>query len=122
MGKVSAMPTSTDTIMPIKNGCISVACIIMLPKAVITALTPGPARRAISSPDTMVTVGVTRISTFVSLDTSLPSSAAITAHISVPKGPPRLLAPTPTAHRLKSTSGGALSASPMATAMLGPVA
>ena len=107
MGSVSATPTNTDTKMPMKNGCISVARIIRLPKPVITADTPGPASRAMSSPLTIVTVGVTRISTFVSFETIFPSSAATAVQISVPSGPPRLFAPYPTAHRLKSTSGGA---------------
>ena len=110
MGRVSTIPTITETRMPIKKGCISVARITRAPNPYIMALTPGPTRAATAQPKRMVTVGVTRISTLVSLETALPSSAATMAAKRVPRGPPRLLAAAPTAHKQNSTRDGACKA------------
>ena len=63
-----------------------------------------------ATPAQMVTRGVTRISTLVSLETALPISAARMAMTSTARGPPappRPLAAEPTAMREKRTSGGA---------------
>lgn len=73
----------------------------------------------------MVTEGVTRMSIFVSLATSLPHSEATMATTNTAKGPPappRLLAAYPTATRENSTNDGAFSAKPMETAIAGPAA
>ena len=74
-------------------------------------------------PVRIVTSGVTRISTFVSLETSLPSSAATIATIktaSGPPAPPSAFVAMPTGISENSTSGGACSAYPIATAIAGP--
>ena len=75
----------------------------------------GPIRAVTPKPERIVTVGVTRISTLVSLETALPSSAAIITANKVPKGPPTAFAPIPTAQRDKRTREGASSAAPIAT-------
>ena len=70
-----------------------------------------------------VTMGVTRMSTFVSLLTALPISLARIATNSTARGPPAppmKLVAKPTGIREYSTRGGASSARPMATAMPGP--
>ena len=64
-------------------------------------------------PIPMVTRGVTRISTLVSLETALPNSAAMIATNSTasgPPAPPRALAAKPTVIMENSTSGGLCSA------------
>ena len=79
MGSVSAMPTSTETRMPISKGCNSVAHIITLPTALAAAPMLGAQSTLNPTPARMVTAGVTIISTLVSLLTSLPHSAATMA-------------------------------------------
>ncbi len=72
------------------------------------------------------------MSTFVSLETALPHSAAMMAMNSTASGPPapgspdrvvlpRALAAQPTVARENSTMGGAFNAQPMATAMAAPL-
>ena len=79
MGSVRAMPIITDTSMPIMKGCCSVAQFTAVPTA-DAALPIGAAiRQERPMPTRMVTMGVTRMSIFVSLDTSLPHSQAIMA-------------------------------------------
>ena len=99
--------------MPMRNGCIWVASTISRPTQL--AATPmGFAMRMASTPPTrIVTMGVTRISTFVSLLTALPNSEAtmaMTSTASGPPAPPRVLAPQPTASSENSTRGGHCSA------------
>ena len=113
IGSVSAMPTMTDTTMPMTNGCCSVAHMMMLP----TQLAPLPMGAATSMaspmPTRIVTIGVTRMSTFVSLLTALPNSAATTAVTSTasgPPAPPMAFVAKPTGTREKSTIAGACSA------------
>ena len=88
IGSVSAMPTMTDTRMPMTNGCCSVAHMMSVP----TQLAPLPMGAATSMaspmPTRIVTMGVTRMSTFVSLLTALPNSAATIAVTSTASGPP----------------------------------
>ena len=88
MGSVSATPTMTDTRMPMTSGACSVAHMIRVP----TWLAAAPMGAAMSmespTPAKMVTSGVTRISTLVSLLTALPSSAATMAMMSTASGPP----------------------------------
>ena len=63
-----------------------------------------------ATPTQMVTRGVTRMSTLVSLETALPTSAAkmaMTSTASGPPAPPRPLAAEPTAMRENNTRGGA---------------
>ena len=75
-------------------------------------------------PTAMVTSGVTRISTLVSLLTALPISEAITAMKSTARGPPAppsALEAKPTVASENSTSGGQWSAYPIATAIAGPL-
>ena len=74
-------------------------------------------------PTSTVTMGVTKMSTLVSLETSLPHSAAMMAMTSTARGPPappKTLVAYPTGTREKSTNGEACKAEPMATAMAGP--
>ncbi len=123
MGRVSAMPTSTETMIPIRKGCKSVAHMISCPRELAAAPIPGASSVESATPVKMVTKGVTRISTFVSLETTLPHSDARMAMIrtaSGPPAPPSSLAAPPTAAREKSTSGGACRAKPMEIAMAGP--
>ena len=123
MGSVSAMPMTTDTMTPMKKGCSSVAHMMNPPTDEASAPIHGAATSARPQPPRMVTAGVTMMSTFVSLDTALPSSEAITATTSTAKGPPAppaSLAAKPTAASENSTSGGVCSAYPMAMAMAGP--
>ncbi len=120
IGSVSAIPTITDMITPIRNGCSSVAHMIALP----TALAALPIAGADSAPARIVTSGVTRISIFVSLETAFPSSAArivISSTASGPPAPPSVLAACPTAASENNTSGGQCSEYPIATAMASPV-
>ena len=67
MGRVSTMPMTTETTMPISRGCISVAFSMKTPKAVINLPMAGPMAKATITPLMMTTAGVTRISTWVSL-------------------------------------------------------
>ena len=74
-------------------------------------------------PTAIVTSGVSRISTLVSLETALPHSAASTATKSTasgPPAPPSAFEAKPTVISEKSTRGGQWSAQPMAVAMAGP--
>ena len=73
----------------------------------------------------MVTKGVTRMSTLVAPETSLPHSLATIATTSTasgPPAPPSWLAAMPTATSENKTSEGARRAKPMDTAMAGPAA
>ena len=79
IGSVSAMPTRTETRMPISSGCNSVAHMMTLPTADAAAPMAGAHSALRPTPTKIVTAGVTRISTFVSLLTSLPISAAAMA-------------------------------------------
>ena len=88
MGSVSATPMTTDTMMPIKKGCNSVAHMMALPTAEAACPTGAAIRAANPTPTRMVTIGVTRMSIFVSLLTALPTSAATIATNSTAKGPP----------------------------------
>lgn len=66
--------------------------------------------QAAPMPTRMVTMGVTRMSTLVSLLTALPHSAEMMATNSTasgPPAPPRVLQAYPTVTREKSTMGGA---------------
>ena len=90
-----------------------VALSMTRPKALATVPMGGAMSLARATPIKMVTPGVTRISTLVSLLTILPHSAAMMAMISTAKGPPAppsALAAQPTAAREKSTMGSAFSA------------
>ena len=103
----------TDTKIPIKNGCNSVAHIIRLPTALAAFPMAGAHQVESKAPTRMVTSGVTRMSTLVSLETALPNSAAKMVTIRTARGPPappKVLAALPTATREKSTSGGACKA------------
>ena len=96
---------------------------MMLPTQ-LAALPMGAAtRNASPTPTSIVTIGVTRMSTFVSLYTALPNSAATTAVTSTASGPPAppiWFVAKPTAAREKSTIPGACSTCPMAIAIAGP--
>ena len=113
MGRVSAMPTRTATRMPIRKGCSSVAHMMRVPTALAAAPMAGANSADRPAPTRIVTAGVTRMSTLVSLLTSLPNSAdtmAMRYTASGPPAPPSVLAAAPTAMRLNSTSCGACSA------------
>ena len=77
-----------------------------------------------ATPTKMVTSGVTSTSMGVSLLTALPISAATMATTSTARGPPAppsAFEAQPTAVSENSTSGGHLSAQPMAIAIAGPL-
>ena len=113
----------TETMMPMKNGCSSVAHMMACPTALAAAPMGAAMSLANPMPARIVTIGVTRMSIFVSLLTALPSSEAKIATNSTasgPPAPPSEFAAKPTGISENSTSGGQLSARPMATAMPGP--
>ena len=123
MGRVSAIPTTTDTIIPMRNGWSSVAHMMRFPTHIAACPSGGAISHEKNTPTPIVTSGVTSISTFVSFDTALPISAAIIAMKSTasgPPAPPSVLAAKPTVIIENSTSGGHLRAYPIATAMAGP--
>ena len=93
IGSVRAMPMTTETTMPIRKGCRSVAHIMMVPRLDAAVPIAGAIRAESPTPTRIVTRGVTRMSTLVSLDTALPHSAAITAIKRTAKGPPAPLPP-----------------------------
>ena len=100
IGRVSAIPTITETIIPMKNGWSSVAHMMALPTALAAFPIPGAHHIASRMPAVMVTKGVTMISIFVSFETSLPSSDAKMVTISTARGPPappRVFVAAPTA-------------------------
>ena len=76
----------------------------------MNADTPGPTNWAISTPEMIVTPGVTKISTRVSFDTILPSSVATTVATRAPTGPPRAFPAIPTVAAENNTSCGAFNA------------
>ena len=124
IGSVSAIPTTTATAMPMRNGCRSVAHITSAPTFIAARPSAGARSAESARPTPMVASGVTRMSTFVSFETSLPHSAAAMATKSTasgPPAPPSAFEAKPTVTSEKSTSGGALSAQPMAVAIAGPL-
>ena len=113
MGSVRATPTITETRIPIRKGCSSVAHLMTLPTAMAALPRAGAISQDRSTPTPMVTRGVTRISILVSLETALPNSAAMMAikrTASGPPAPPSVSAAKPTVVMEKSTSGGHCSA------------
>ncbi|CUP72671.1 Uncharacterised protein [Flavonifractor plautii] len=93
MGRVRATPMTTDTRIPIQKGWSTVAHLTTSPTAEAAVPMAGASRADSPTPARMVTRGVTRMSIFVSLDTALPSSAAMTAMKSTASGPPAPLPP-----------------------------
>ena len=113
IGSVRAIPTMTDTRIPMKNGCNSVAHMIRFPTELAALPIAGAHQIESREPTKMVTSGVTRISIFVSLETILPHSAAkivTTKTASGPPAPPKVFAAFPTASSENRTSGGACKA------------
>ena len=109
IGSVSAIPTITDIIIPIKNGCNSVAHMIAEPTLLAALPIAGARSIARRLPITIVTKGVTIISILVSFDTALPHSAVRIIMIRTangPPAPPSVLAAEPTATSENRTSGG----------------
>ena len=103
----------TDTTMPMKKGCSSVAHMMMPPMELAALPMAGAHQAERATPTKIVTSGVTRMSILVSLLTALPASAARMATNSTARGPPAppsALEAKPTVIRLNSTSGGACSA------------
>ena len=103
------MPIKTETIIPIRKGCSSVAHIIIFPNHKAALPIGGAIKLDTIIPTTIVTRGVTRISTLVSLDTSFPASAAIIEikyTASGPPAPPSAFAAKPTDTIENNTSGG----------------
>ena len=88
MGSVRAMPMMTDTRIPMKKGCSSVAHRMAAPTAAAALPTGAAISAARPIPASTVTIGVTRMSIFVSLLTALPTSAANSATNSTASGPP----------------------------------
>ena len=122
IGSVKAIPMRPDTRIPMIKGCISVAVFTRFPNQLMNPATPGPTNWAISTPDIMVSPGVTMMSRRVSLDTILPSSAATMVATRAPTGPPRALPAMPTVAAENSTSWGAFKAWAMAMPRAAPVA
>ena len=124
IGSVRATPTTTETRMPIQNGCSSVAHMIRSPTFMAALPSAGAHHADRPMPTPIVTSGVIRMSIFVSLLTALPISAermATNSTASGPPAPPRALEANPTVASENRTSGGQCSAYPMATAMAGPL-
>ena len=121
MGAVKANPTTTATIIPMINGLISVAFIMIWPNPVINASTTGPNTVADIIPAINVIAGVTNISTLVSLDTSFPNSAPKAAARNAPAGPPNWAPIIPVMALAKSTSGGAFNPQATATPTPAPI-
>ena len=74
--------------MPKKKGCSSVAHMMACPTAEAALPTGAAISAAKPTPTSTVTMGVTRMSIFVSLLTALPISAATIATNSTARGPP----------------------------------
>ncbi len=113
IGSVSAMPTKTETSIPIQNGCKPVAHIITSPAFMAARPRYGAHQTESAMPLPIVTSGVTSMSTFVSFDTAFPTSAEIMEIISTARGPPAppsAFAEKPTVISENKTSGGHLSA------------
>ena len=87
------MPTTTDTRMPIQKGCKMVAHSTKAPTEEAAVPMAGAISADSATPTRMVTSGVTRMSTRVSLETALPHSAATMAISSTARGPPAPAAP-----------------------------
>ena len=118
MGRVRAIPITTETTMPIRKGCSSVAHMMIPPTEEAAVPMAGAISADRPTPTRIVTTGVTRISTLVSLETALPNSAAMIAIKRTARGPPapappdrvvlpRALAAYPTVASENSTRGGA---------------
>ena len=108
-----AIPTRAETRIPIKKGCNSVAHMMRLPTCIAALPISGAKRAENSIPEPIVTRGVTKISTFVSLETALPISVermATNSTASGPPAPPKALEAKPTVIREKRTNGGACKA------------
>ena len=75
-------------IMPIRKGFSSVAHIIALPTALAALPIYGAQSIESAQPRPIVTIGVTRMSSFVSLLTALPNSAATIVISRTARGPP----------------------------------
>ncbi len=78
IGRVSAHPTSTETVIPIMTGLSMVALLITAPRCSIMSLIGEQHHLAKSAPVTIVTKGVTIMSTGVFFDASWPSPLLIT--------------------------------------------
>ena len=121
IGAVRASPTITEITIPNANGCHSVAVIITLPRPFISFPIAGPTRIATTPPLSKVSAGVTMISTFVSLEIILPSSAPTAAAMNAPAGPPAADPIIPVTQQLIITSAGALSPKATATPIAAPM-
>ena len=113
IGRVSAIPTNTDTAIPIRKGCKLVASIISSPIFIAAFPRAGAISAATPVPTPIVIRGVTSISTLVSFEIILPASAAIIATKYTARGPPAppsALEAKPTVISENSTRGGHLSA------------
>lgn len=109
IGSVSATPTSTETAMPIQNGCNFVAWSMTMPKAEAAVPMGGAIHFASATPIRIVTAGVTRMSIFVSLLTALPALGGDNGDdqdCQRPPAPPSAFAAQPTAASENSTMGG----------------
>ena len=110
MGSVRAIPTITDTRIPMKKGCSSVAHMIRSPVRPAAVPMAGAHQREKKMPTRIVTRGVARISMRVSFEMAFPHSAARTVMIRTASGPPAApssLAAAPTDTRENKTSCGA---------------
>ncbi len=114
------IPITPATRIPIGIGCSSVALLMMTPSPNINSLIPGPINVPTTDPVMAVTAGVTTTSIGVSLETTFPNSAPITAATKAPTGPPNSYPAKPVITEENKTSGGDFKPRATATAIPGP--
>ena len=88
IGNVKNIPISTDTTIPIINGCCSVPQFTNIPRLFIKLEIPGPINKPAIEPVPMVTTGATKISTLVFPATTCPQVIPTSAATKAPKGSP----------------------------------
>ena len=107
-GSVRSIPTITETMIPITNGCCVVAHIISLPNSFAKLPIGGAINMASSPPTRTVTAGVRIISIFVFPASRFARTAAMRAITKTARGPPApplTFAAYPTAAIENITSG-----------------
>ena len=120
MGRVRAHPTSTDTVIPMRNGLSVVARLIRAPSDSMKSLIGEQQYFASRPPMTIVTIGVMIMSTGVFFETSMPTSAPITTARYAPTGPPNWYPSAPVIADDILTSMSALRPYAMARPMQAP--
>ena len=87
-GSVSSIPMTTETTIPMRRGCCSVAHMMILPSAVIREEHGGPTIRPTADPAVIVPTGVSIISRPVRPEISMPISMAAKEARKAPRGSP----------------------------------